>query len=86
MALHKSFFFVEKDNSGNKIDYMTAISSALHIVPQGHALKALEDDYKKMIEDDVLVSKAVSFDDLMKACLQIQDHVNNARDGNAKYL
>lgn len=86
VALHKSFFFIEKDINGNKIDYMEAVSNALCIVPQDHALKALEDDYKKMIEDGVLVSKAIPFDELMKLCLQIQDHINNVENKLANVI
>lgn len=77
VALHKSFFFIEKDIHGNKIDYMAAISNTLNIVPQAHALTALEDNYNKMIGDGVLVSKAMPFDELMKLCLQAQDRIKN---------
>lgn len=69
VAQHKSFFFIEKDVDGNRIDYSAAISGELRIVPEHDAYDALQNDYMKMIEDGVLVSDTISF--------QFQNQIND---------
>ena len=45
VAEHKSMFFAEKDVEKNPIDYMTAVSTEIQIVPEGGALDTLKTDY-----------------------------------------
>jgi hypothetical protein len=57
-AEHKSIFFAEKDKQGNPIDYHAAVSGALQLVPTEDALAALADDYARMVEDGLLLSRS----------------------------
>lgn len=77
VAQHKSFFFVEKDIHGNKINYTAAVSGELCIVPDKNAQFTLENDYIKMIEDGILISNTIPFNDLMKICLRAQHQIND---------
>jgi hypothetical protein len=76
VAIHKSAFFVEKDLSGNRIDYETAIHGGLVLMPEGNALDALREDYQRMVADGLLLEEAESFDRLMEKCKTIQEQVN----------
>jgi hypothetical protein len=58
---HKSFFFIEKDGDGVVIDYGSAASGRLRIVPTGEARKALASDYAAMLADDVMLGDALPF-------------------------
>ena len=48
----------------------------LKIVPDGEARTALASDYASMLADAVMVGDALPFDQLMKACGELQDRVN----------
>lgn len=76
VAQHKSFFFVEKDTHGRAINYLQAVTGHLKIVPDGEARTALASDYASMLADAVMVGDALPFDQLMKACGELQDRVN----------
>jgi len=76
VAEHKSWFFAEKDGDGHAIDYLRAVSGGLCLVPKDDARAALANDYRAMIDDSVLVSGDVAFDELMLNCQQIQDALN----------
>jgi len=76
VAQHKSHFFIEKDASGNVIDYVAAIKGHLKIVPGGNARTALEQDYAAMLADEVMVGDALSFEGLMAACAELEATVN----------
>ena len=78
VAQHKSFFFVEKDEQGSVIDYLPATKGLLNIVPTGKAREALAADYENMLADAVMVGDALPFDQLMQACLEVQDRANTA--------
>lgn len=78
VAAHKSFFFSEKDAAGEVIDYMTAVTGGLNIVPQGRSREALEADYSKMLEDEVLLASGLPFDTLMRACDDLTTHLNRS--------
>ncbi|MBT6097825.1 MAG: hypothetical protein HOH05_05545 [Marinovum sp.] len=52
---------------------------SLCLVPKGEPLKALEEDYGKMIEAGLLQSDAVSFGELMNRLTKLQNRAN-ARD------
>jgi len=78
VARHKSRFFIEKDANGQTIDYLAAVTGHLNIVPAGQAKDALSRDYAAMLADDVLVGDALSFDDLLQACADLEVKMNNA--------
>jgi len=78
VAQHKSCFFVEKDASGCIIDYAMATSGHLKIVPDGKANAALAEDYAAMLADEVMVGEALSFDELLQACVDLETKVNKA--------
>ena len=76
VSAHKSCFFVEKDARGVVVDYHRAIGGGLQIVPEGAALEALKSDYAAMVDDEVMLGRALSFDDLMQACAELQQRAN----------
>jgi len=76
VARHKSHFFIEKDTDGKVIDYAAATSGHLKIVPEGEARAALAKDYAAMLDDEVMVGNAPSFDDLLKICADLEITVN----------
>ncbi len=78
VAHHKTMFFPEKDSAGNLIDYPAAVSGALHLVPDGAALELLVDDYRKMVDDGLLLDDAAPFDVLIERCREIQEQANTA--------
>lgn len=78
VAGHKSHFFIEKDTQGQVIDYATATTGHLKIVPEGDARAALAADYAAMLGDEVMVGNALSFDQLMLACAALEAAVNKA--------
>lgn len=78
VADHKAFFFLEKDADGNLIDYRSAVTGNLRIVPQGAARDALQEDYAAMIEDGMMLDESLAFGPLMQACSDIQQRLNQA--------
>jgi len=78
VAAHKSFFFLEKDADGGVVDYHSAVTGKLRIVPDGAARDALREDYAAMIGDAMMLSDPLNFDQLMLACTNIQERVNQA--------
>lgn len=77
VALHKSWFFPEKDADGDTLDYPAAVSGHLKLVPDGQALKVLEVDYQGMIDDGLLFGTTpLSFAELMTACAALEAQVN----------
>lgn len=78
VARHKACFFIEKDAGGQVIDYLSATTGHLNLVPQGEARKALAKDYAAMLADDVMIGDALSFDELLAACAQLEARVNEA--------
>ena len=78
VANHKSCFFVEKSHAGQVIDYHAAVSGQLHLVPMDDARDALAQDYRSMIEDQVLIGDGMSFEQLMTECARLQDLANQA--------
>ena len=76
VARHKAMFFREKDATGSWIDYKTAVSGNLQLVPQGVAYKALADDYGRMLSDGMLLDDGEHFDDLMGRCAEIEKRAN----------
>lgn len=78
VARHKSMFFSEKAADRSVIDYGTAIGGELQLVPQGDAIKALAEDYHRMVEDGLLVEESETFDTLMERCAGIARRANRA--------
>lgn len=78
VARHKSLFFSEKAADQQVIDYGAATSGQLKIAPEAQARAALADDYEAMLSDNIMVGDAMSFDDLMDACGELEQQVNRA--------
>lgn len=76
VAEHKAVFFIEKDATGNKIDYFAATSGQLQLIPTGASLTVLENDYAAMLEDGLLALNQPSFADIIEQCRIIQDEAN----------
>ena len=76
VAAHKAVFFREKEAVGSWVDYRAAVTGGLQLVPVGGALKALREDYARMVEDGWLLDDAEPFDALMDACQAIEDRAN----------
>lgn len=76
VARHKSYFFVEKDAEGQVIDYVTAATGNLKIVPTAAAKAALETDYSAMLADEIMIGNSVPFDELLKACANVEARTN----------
>ena len=78
VAKHKGMFFAEKDSKGVAIDYESAVSGTLQLVPIDEALESLSDDYRRMVDDGLLVEEVEPFQELLDHCRRIQDRVNRA--------
>ena len=76
VARHKSMFFAEKAADRSPIDYAAAVGGGLRLVPAGDALKALEEDYARMVEDGLLLEDAEPFEALMVRCADIAARAN----------
>jgi hypothetical protein len=79
VADYKSWFFRESDAAGNQIDYRAAVVGGLKIVPEGAARDALARDYANMLEGGMMLGEALSFDELMRACEQLERQLNEPR-------
>ena len=75
VARHKAIFFREMAD-GAPVDYATAVSGGLHLVPVGAALDALAEDYSRMVDDGLLLNDAEPFVDLMQTCETIAERAN----------
>lgn len=78
VARHKAMFFAEKAAYGTGIDYAAAVSGGLRLVPDGDALKELQDDYRRMVEDGLLLDDAEQFEVLMARSLAIELRANGS--------
>lgn len=78
VARHKAMFFAEKAADRSPIDYVSAVGGSLQLVPAGDGLKALEEDYARMVEDGLLLEDAEPFEALMARCADITMRANNA--------
>jgi len=75
VAEHKRVFFEEKAG-GAVIDYLEAVNGGLRLVPEGDVLARLEDDYRKMSEDGLLLDAAEPLETLLEGCRQIAARAN----------
>lgn len=78
VARHKAKFFAENDAHGGRIDYETAVSGGLQLVPSGTAHAVLADDYARMLADGMLLDENEPFDMLMERCAAIEARVNSS--------
>lgn len=76
VARHKSWFFKEKRADGLVIDYFSATTGSLRIVPEGEAREALAKDYAAMLEDDLMMGGALAFEELLAVCADLEDKLN----------
>jgi hypothetical protein len=76
VARHKAIFFAEKDSAGSLIDYEAAVSGGLRLAPSDAALKTLSDDYRRMVDDGLLLDEAESFEELLAHCRAVQEKAN----------
>jgi hypothetical protein len=79
VARHKAIFFPEKDSNGDVINYDVAISGGLRLVPDGAALDLLAEDYRKMVEDGLLLTDADPFDMLIEKCWEVEQEARSAK-------
>lgn len=80
VARHKTMFFAEKASDRTPIDYVAAANGGLQLVPAGDGLKALEEDYARMIDDGLLLEDAEHLDALMARCADIAERANRVRE------
>lgn len=76
VARHKSMFFAEKDAESRAVDYEAAVTGAIRLVLDGEAREVLADDYRRMVEDGLLVDDAEPFDALLEHCRRLEWKVN----------
>lgn len=79
VAEFKSRFFRARDSVGNRIDYAAAVSGGLRLVPDAAALKTLEEDYKKMADDGILLGDVEPFADLIARCSDLEKRANGGK-------
>jgi hypothetical protein len=77
VARHKGMFFAEKAADRSPIDYVAVVNGGLQLVPGGDALKALNEDYARMVEDGLLLEDAEPFAALMARCADIGERANS---------
>lgn len=78
VAAHKAIFFAERDSAGATIDYQLAVGGHLVLATQDGAREALAEDYRRMIEDGLLLDEGEPFDALMNRCADLADRANAA--------
>ena len=76
VARHKSMFFRERDAEGRWIDYETAVSGGLQLVPDGALYDAIAADYDRMVRDGMLLEDAERFEEVMNRCAEIEARAN----------
>ncbi len=77
VADHKSKFFPAKDAAGEWVDYQSAVSGGLILIPRGDAYFALKADYEAMIEAGYLENGTETFEMLMDSCRELQDALSS---------
>lgn len=78
VAKHKSMFFAEKAADRSPIDYAAAVNGNLVLTPSGEGLRALGEDYARMVDDGLLLGDSEPFEHLIERCAQIQARANKA--------
>jgi hypothetical protein len=77
VADHKALFFSMKDGQGKAVDYRSAVSGALKLVPSGSALEALAKDYERMVGDGLVIGAPPTFDQLIDVCRSLEQRANS---------
>lgn len=79
VAKHMALFYrPQKDRDGRPIDFLETVKiGGLELVPCGQALKALENDYREMVDSGMIYGSAKPFDELMEICAKIERLVND---------
>jgi len=85
VAAHKSIFFAESMPDGAAIDYRAAVTGALTLAPSGDA-RQLAEDYRRMVEDGLLLDDAEPFVALLERCRALALKVNAAVWGGCMRL
>ena len=78
VAAHKAMFFAERDSAGAAVDYRAAVGGHLVLAPQDGARLGLAEDYRRMIEDGLLLDEGEPFDVLMDRCDDLGARANAA--------
>ncbi|MFN0061795.1 MAG: nucleotidyl transferase AbiEii/AbiGii toxin family protein [Myxococcaceae bacterium] len=78
VAQHKKMFFSVKAGNGETVDYAIAIAGGLRLLPTGPRLASLDEDYRQMIDDGLLLDGAKSFEEIIEACRRLEARVNAA--------
>lgn len=76
VADHKQWFFRERSQAMEWIDYRAAVQGNLCLVPKGEARAQLEEDYGRMLEGGMFDSEPMAFDALMDACAALEASLN----------
>lgn len=78
VAEYKSILFAKSTPDCAPIDYVAAVSGALDLAPSGDAQRTLVEDYRRMVEDGLLLDDAEPFNALLQHCQTLADMVNSA--------
>ena len=79
VARHKGWFFPAKDAGGVVIEYASAVGGQMRLIPpSGRLLDELADDYRKMLEDGLLLDDSVPFEKILEQSKSLEDRVNKA--------
>ena len=84
VARHKAMFYRENDSNRQRIDYHTAVSGNLQLVPSGSAQEALAADYASMLSAGMLLDEAEPFETLMERCALIEQRANAVPEAGAE--
>ena len=76
VAEHKDMFFPEKDAEGSPVDYLSAVTGAIRLVPDGESMARLGNDYVAMVDAGLLLDDAPSFEQLMSRCAALESRLN----------
>jgi len=76
VARHKSWFFAARDSQDNAINYVSAVSGGLVLVPHGATLGTLAADYAKMVEDRLFLREPEPFSWIVERCREIEKRAN----------
>lgn len=79
VARHQAILYRATDSEGRRLDSLGAVDSGdLQVVPTGEPRKALEEDYRKMVESGLIFGSATPFDEMMETCGRIQKLANGS--------
>ena len=76
VARHKAMFFREKDTAGQWIDYESAVSGGLQLLPNRPLYDTLAEDYDRMLRNGMLLDDTDPFEDVMNRCADIEARAN----------